>query len=95
MKRPWTVWGAVVLSAGLAAGCATTKAMQSAQASYEKAKAAGAEAKAPFEFYAAEAYLGQAKHEYDEGDNKQTRVFAKQSEYYSAKAIEMAGGGAR
>ena len=95
MKRPWAVWSAVVLSAGLAAGCATTRAMESAQASYEKAKAAGAATKAPFEYYAAEAYLAQAKHEYEEGDRKQTRVFAKQSEFYSAKAIEMTGGGAR
>lgn len=95
MKRPWTVWSAVVLSAGLAAGCATTRALESAQASYEKAKAASAETKAPFEYYAAEAYLAQARHEADEGDGKQVRVFAKQSEDYSAKAVEMAGGGAK
>lgn len=95
MKRPWAVWSAVVLSAGLAVGCATTRAMESAQASYERAKAAGAATKAPFEYYAAEAYLGQAKHEVEEGDNKQARNFAKQSEFYSVKAIEMAGGGAK
>lgn len=95
MKRPWAIWSAVVLSAGLAAGCATTKAVESAQASYEKAKAAGAESKAPFEYYAAEAYLAQAKHEVGEGDNKQARVFATQSEFYSAKALETAGGGAK
>lgn len=95
MKRTWAVWSAVVLSAGLAAGCATTRALESAQASYQKAKAAGAESKAPFEYYSAEAYLAQAKHEHDEGDSKQAKVFAKQSEYYSAKAIEMAGGGAK
>jgi hypothetical protein len=95
MKRPWAVASAVVLSAGLAAGCATSKAMQSAQASFEKAKAAGAEAKAPYEYYAAEAYFLQANHEVGEGDNKQARAFANQSEFYSAKAIEKAGGGAK
>ncbi len=95
MKRPWAVASAVVLSAGLAAGCATTNAMRSAQASFEKAKAAGAETKAPYEYYAAEAYFLQAKHEVGEGDNKQARVFANQSEFYSAKATEKAGGGAK
>lgn len=95
MKRPWAVASAVLLSAGLAAGCATTKAMQSAQTSFEKAKTAGAEAKSPYEYYAAEAYFHQAKHEYDEGDNKQAKVFANQSEFYSAKAVEKAGGGAK
>lgn len=95
MKRPWAVWSAVVLSAGLAAGCATTRAMESAQASYEKAKAAGAATKAPFEYYAAEAYLAQARHEVGEGDNKQAKVFANQSEFYSTKAIEISGGGAK
>ena len=95
MKRPWAVAAAVVLSAGLAAGCATAKAMRSAQTSFEKAKAAGAEAKAPYEYYAAEAYFLQAKHEEVEGDGKQARVFANQSEFFSAKAIEKAGGGAK
>lgn len=95
MKRSWAVASAVVLSAGLAAGCATTNAMRSAQASFEKAKAAGAEAKSPYEYYAAEAYFLQAKHEVGEGDNKQARVFANESEFYSAKAIENAGGGAK
>jgi hypothetical protein len=69
--------------------------MKSAQAAFEKAKAAGAEAKAPFEYYSAEAYLAQAKHEIEEGDNKQAQVFAKDSETYSAKATEKAGGAAK
>lgn len=92
MKRPWAALSAIVLCAGLATGCATTRAIESAQASYEKARAAGAEKRAPFEFYAAEAYLAQARHEYEEGDRKQTKVYAQQSEFHSAKAIEMAGG---
>jgi len=95
MKRPWVVLSAAFLSAGLVAGCATANSVKSAQASFEKAKAAGAEAKAPYEYYAAEAYLNQANHETNEGDNQQAAVFAKESETYSAKAIEKAGGGAK
>lgn len=95
MKRPWAVASAVVLSAGLAAGCGATKAMNSAQASFERAKSAGAVTKAPYEYYAAEAYLFHAKHEADEGDSKQAKEFANQSEFFSAKAVEKAGGGAK
>lgn len=96
MKRPWIVMSAVVLYAGLAAaGCATANAIKSAQASMERAKAAGAETKAPYEYYAAEAYLLQANHETGEGDGKQAMAFARESEAHSAKAIEKAGGGAK
>lgn len=95
MKRILAIWSAVVLSSGLAAGCATTRAIESAEASYQRARTAGAETKAPFEYYSAEAYLAQAKHEYEEGDRKQTKAYAQQSEFFSAKAIEMAGGGAK
>jgi len=85
----------VVLFAGVAAGCAGGKALRSAQASFERAKTAGAEAKAPYEYYAAEAYLNQASHEAGERDKRQAEVFSKQSEFYSVKALEMAGGGAK
>ena len=95
MKRPWAVASAIVLAAGLAAGCGATKAVQSAQASFERAKASGAETKAPYEYYSAEAYLHHAHHEVDEGDNKQAKTFANQSEFFSAKAVEKAGGGAK
>jgi hypothetical protein len=95
MKRPWAVATAIVLSAGLAAGCGATKAVKSARASLERAKAAGAETKAPYEYYAAEAYFHQANHEVGEGDTKQGKAFANQSEFFSAKAIEKAGGGAK
>jgi len=93
MKRPWIVLLAVVLCVGLVAGCATANAIQGARTSLDKAKAAGAESKAPFEYYAADAYLGKAVHQAEKGDNKQADIFTKQSQEYSAKALEMAGGG--
>lgn len=95
MKRPWVVLLAVVLCAGLVAGCATANALQNARDSVAKAKAAGAETKAPFEYYAAEAYLGKAIHQADKGDNKQAAIFTKQAQDYSDKALQMAGGGAK
>jgi len=95
MKRPWVVLLAVVLCAGLVAGCATANAIQNARNSLDKAKAAGAQTKAPFEYYAAEAYLGKAVHQAEKGDNKQADIFTKQSQEYSAKALQMAGGGAK
>ena len=93
MKRPWIVLLAVVLCVGLVSGCATANAIQGARTSLDKAKAAGAESKAPFEYYAADAYLGKAVHQAEKGDNKQADIFTKQSQEYSAKALEMAGGG--
>jgi len=95
MKRPWLVLLAVVLFAGLVAGCATTNAMQSAQTSLDKAKAAGAMTKAPYEYYAAEAYLNKATIQVEKGDSKQADIFTKESAAYSAKALQMAGGGAK
>ena len=96
MKRPCVVLLTVVLCAGLmVAGCATSKGIKNAQAQLEKAKAAGAENSASFEYYTAEAYLGQAVRQAKEGDNKQAKIFTKQSTDYSAKALGMAKGGAK
>jgi len=95
MKRPWVLLTAVLLSGGLAAGCATVNALQSARASLDKAKAAGAETKAPFEYYAAQAYLKKAEIQAEKGDNKQANIFTKQSADYSAAARGIAGGGAK
>jgi hypothetical protein len=86
---------AVVLIAGLAAGCATSNAIQSARAQLESAKTAGAIWSAPFEYYAAEAYLGKAVHQAEKGDPRQADIFTKQSADYSAKALEIAKGGAK
>ena len=65
---------ATVLTAALwAGGCATTNAIKSARESLDRAKSAGAEAKAPYEYYSAAAYLYQANHEAGEGDKKKRR----------------------
>ena len=95
MKRPLVVLSAVVLSAGLAAGCATADAIQNARKSLGNAKAAGGQSKAPFEYYAAEGYLNKASLEAEEGDCEAADAFTKESEAYSAKALEKAGGGAK
>lgn len=95
MRRAWILLFAVVLIAGLAAGCATSNAIQGAQTQLEKAKGAGAIWSAPFEYYAAEGYLKKAVLEAEEGDCKAANVFTKQSKDYSAQALQMAGGGAK
>ncbi|HEX9192056.1 MAG TPA: hypothetical protein VF847_08160 [Candidatus Deferrimicrobiaceae bacterium] len=95
MKRPWVVLLAVVLCAGLVAGCATANAIERTQNTFAQAKAAGAQTKAPFEYYAAEAYLAKAVHQADKGDTKQADIFNKQAADYAAKALEMAKGGAK
>lgn len=95
MKRVSMVLCAMLLIAGLAAGCATSNAIQSARAQLEAAKAAGATWSAPFEYYAGEYYLNNAVHEAEEGDTKAANVFTKQSSDYSAQALGMAKGGAK
>lgn len=95
MRRKVLSGAAVFLAGILAVGCTATRAVKNARASFEQAKAAGAEQKAPYEYYAAEAYLGLAEHEVDEGDTKQAREFAAESGKYSAEAIGKAGGGGR
>jgi Domain of unknown function (DUF4398) len=95
MKRPWALTLAVVLAAGLAAGCSSTTALKNARASFDKAKAAGAENKAPYEYYSAESYLGLAEHEMDEGDRVGVREFSETSEKFSAEALKKTEGGAK
>jgi hypothetical protein len=95
MRRASIVLCALVLIAGLAAGCATANAIGDARAQLAKAKGAGAEWSAPFEYYAAEAYLKKAVFSAEIGDNNEADVFTKQSADYSAQALRMAGGGAK
>lgn len=95
MRRASIVLCVVILVAGLAAGCATSNAIGSARAQLEKAKAAGASWSAPYEYYAAEAYLGKAVYQAEQGDTKQANIFTKQSADFSAKALGMAKGGAK
>ena len=54
MKRSWALPLSAVLAAGLAVGCSSATALNNARTSFEKAKAAGAEAKAPYEYYSAQ-----------------------------------------
>ncbi len=95
MKRIFLSCAAVLLAVVFMAGCAATGALESARGSFQKAKAAGAESKAPYEYYSAEAYLEKAEHEATEGDSKEAREFAAQSEKFSAEALKKAGGGAK
>lgn len=95
MKRVSMVLCAMLLIAGLAAGCATSNAIQNARAQLVSAKAAGADWSAPFEYYAAEAYLGKAVFSAEIGDTEAANMFTNQSAGYSAKALEMAKGGAK
>lgn len=83
----------LLLPAVLAAGCASTTALKKADTAFGQAKAAGAEAKAPYEYYAAEAYLDLAHHEKAEGDGDMVVEFSQKSEKYSAEALQKAGGG--
>lgn len=85
----------VILAAGLAAGCSSATALKNAKSSFEQAKAAGAEKKAPYEYYMAESYLGVAEHASEEGDRDGVREFAEKSGQFSAEAITKAGGGAK
>ena len=86
---------AVLACVVLFAGCGAANAIGNARASFDRAKAAGAETKAPADYYMAEAYLEKADHEAKEGDNKQARIFAEQSGKYSSQALQKAGGGAK
>jgi len=95
MRRASIIFCAMILIAGLVAGCATSNAIGDARAQLQKAKSAGADLSAPNEYYSAEAYLGQAVRQAEKGDNKQAQIFTKQSADYSAKALEMAKGGAK
>jgi hypothetical protein len=93
MKRPWVLLLAIVLCAGLIGGCATANLVQDARTQVAKAKNAGADWSAPYEYYAAEAYLLKAEKSAEIGDTKQAAAFANQSKDYSAKAIASVGGG--
>lgn len=95
MKRTLFFFLSALLFTGLISGCGSIKYVNRAQTSFDEAKAAGAEQKAPFEYYAAEEYLSLAEHENEEGDHAQTKIFAEESMKYSSEALEITGGGAK
>jgi uncharacterized secreted protein with C-terminal beta-propeller domain len=86
----------------LVAGCGkflghadTASKLTLAQESLAKAKAAGAETKAPAEYYMAVEWLKAAEHEVQEGDRPAAKEWAEKSEQYSKAALQKAGGGAK
>lgn len=95
MKRLFLISFTIILCTGLLFGCSSRKYVKSARTSFENAEAAGSEKRAAYEYYSAEAYLDFAEHELDEGDHAQAKVFAEESEKYSAEAIEKTGGGGK
>ena len=95
MRRASIALCAVLLIAGLAGGCATSNAIGNARTQLQKAKAAGADWTAPYEYYAADAYLKKAVFSAEIGDTKEANIFTKQSSDYSAKALGIATGGAK
>lgn len=90
MRRLWLAAGAVALAL---TGCASGQAIQRARASLDEAKAAGAEAKAPYEYTAADMYLGLAVEEHGEQDWRAAQEWADQSAKFSAEAAQKAKGG--
>jgi hypothetical protein len=75
------------------ARAARMEAVENANTAFERAKAAGAETLAPYEYYTAEEYLKLAMEELASGDRIGVALFAAESEKYSFEAMEKAGGG--
>jgi hypothetical protein len=87
---------AIVLCAGLVAGCATANSIQSARNQLAAAEKAGAKWTAPHELFAAEEYLKKAVMEAEEGSPRaDVDRFLKKSLDYSAKALQSTKGGAK
>lgn len=95
MANTWRWFGTAVLAAALCAGCGASRSLQQAQESFDGARQAGAETKAPYEFFSAETYLQLAQHELDEMDLKQAASYAEKSLDFSKQALGKAGGGAQ
>ena len=102
MKTFWARAVVLLACVALFAGCGkflghatTAHDVGQARESLAKAKAAGAETKAPAEYNMAEEYLKKAEHEVQEGDREFARELSKKSSEYSTKALQKAGGGAK
>lgn len=94
MKR-FRHWLWLTLAAStLLAGCGF-HVLQGARDSFRTAKEAGAETKAPYDYYSAEAFLKIAEDEWIEGDWKATQDWATESTNYSDQALKAARGGGR
>ncbi len=86
---------AAVAVAGLLGGCATLGTVGKAREALGQAEAAGAETKAPYDYYAARAYLEMAEHEKDELDWKAAHEWAQRALDHASRALAGAGGGGR
>jgi hypothetical protein len=82
----------IVLSLAMAGGCAHLGKVDKAAESFQKAEELGAEQKAPYEYYAAKAYLDMARHEVEDSDRKQAGIFAEKSMSFAEQAISKSGG---
>jgi len=102
MKSAMIKFLVLLACVALVAGCgkflghaSTANKVTLAQESLAKAKAAGAETKAPADYYMAAEYLKKAEHEVQEGDREIAREWAEKSEQLSKAALQKAGGGAK
>jgi hypothetical protein len=67
---------------------ARMEALENAKMAFEKAKNAGAEKAAPYEYYTAEEYILLASEELNSGDKIGVAQFAAEAEAYSYEALE-------
>ena len=72
-------------------GCAvyTPKDIQGVEDLISQAAAAGAEKKAPYEYYSAKEYLSNAKDELNEADDKNAKMFGEKARAQAEKALQM------
>ncbi len=97
MRWRWTRRAALAAAGGLVllGGCATNRTLVEARDTLEQARETGAEARTPYDYYAAEVYLDLAEHEWREFDYPQTAAYAEKALDHAKKAVESAGGGDR
>lgn len=93
MKRAY--WLAALAAVGLLGGCSTLGTLGQAHDTLAQARAAGAETKAPYEFYRAQEFLTMAEEEKDELDLGAAHEWAKTALESAQKALEKAKGDAR
>ncbi len=77
------------------AKAARMEALENAKIAFEKAKTAGAEKAAPYEYYTAEEYIQLANEELNSGDRIGVALFAAEAEAYSFEALEKTMGRAK
>jgi hypothetical protein len=80
-----------LISVGLIfAGCAvyTPKDIKGVEEVISQAAAAGAEKKAPYEYYSAKEYLNNAKDELAEADDENAKMFGEKARAQAEKALQ-------